>query len=165
VIDAAKFLEIHRDVLFYIVGEGLGKENLARRAQGMATVRFLPMLPKKQYIELLHASDVCLVTLRKEVRTPVVPSKILSIMAAGRAVVASLPLNGDAAALIREAACGICVEAENAEKMAEAICTLYDRPELLASYGSNGRAYAERHCAVDVSAKRYVDLFKSLTDR
>jgi colanic acid biosynthesis glycosyl transferase WcaI len=165
VIDAAKFLDIHQDVLFYIVGEGLGKEKLVRRAQGMATVRFLPMLPKKQYIELLHASDVCLVTLRKEVRTPVVPSKILSIMAAGRAVVASLPLDGDAAALIREAACGICVEAENAEKMAEAICTLYDRPDLLASYGRNGRAHAERHCAVDVSAERYVDLFKSLLDR
>lgn len=165
VIDAAKLLASQRDVVFYIVGDGLEKERLMQRAEGMANVRFLPMLPKNEYAELLHASDVCLVTLRKEVQTPVVPSKILSIMAAGRPLVASLPLHGDAPALIRQAGCGICVEPENAEQMAEAIRSLYEQPHRSEEFGRKGRAYVEQYCSVEVFAEQYEKLFRALLEQ
>lgn len=165
VIDAAKLLASQRDVVFYIVGDGLEKERLMQRAEGMANVRFLPMLPKNEYAELLHASDVCLVTLRKEVQTPVVPSKILSIMAAGRPLVASLPLHGDAPALIRQAGCGICVEPENAKQMAEAIRSLYEQPHRSEEFGRKGRAYVEQYCSVEVFAEQYEKLFRALLEQ
>jgi colanic acid biosynthesis glycosyl transferase WcaI len=165
VIEAAKLLAPQHDVVFYIVGEGLEKERLMKKAEGMANVRFLPMLPKNEYAELLHASDVCLVTLRKEVQTPVVPSKILSIMAAGRPVVASVPLHGDAPAFIRQAGCGICVEPENPAQMAEAIRLLYDQPHQSVAFGTNGRSYVEQFCSVEVFAERYERLFRSLLEQ
>jgi glycosyltransferase involved in cell wall biosynthesis len=164
VIDAAKLFTQQRDVVFYIVGDGLEKERLQRRAEGMTNVRFLPMLPKNEYADLLHASDVCLVTLRKEVRTPVVPSKILSIMAAGRPIVASMPLHGDAPAFIQRTECGICVEPEQPERMAEAIRSLYERPERSAQFGTNGRKYVEQHCSVEVFAEQYERLFRTLIE-
>ncbi|MEM2352369.1 MAG: glycosyltransferase, partial [Thermoproteota archaeon] len=65
-----------------------------------------------------------LTTLHAEVKTPVVPSKILSIMAAGRPVVAALNPNGDASRLIEEAQCGLCVPPEDPQALAEAVMRL-----------------------------------------
>jgi len=75
------------EILFLIVGDGVEKARLEAKAQqmGLDNVRFLPMQPREKYPAVLHASDVCLATLHAEVKTPVVPSKILSIMAAGPA--------------------------------------------------------------------------------
>ena len=133
------------------------------KAKGMPNVVFLPMLPKEEYAHLLHASDVCLATLRSDVQTPVVPSKILSIMAAGRPVVAALPLGGDAPALITEAQCGLCVEAEDASGLAAAVRSLEKDSDLAATYGKNGRLFAENHLSVGACVDVYEDLFQQLS--
>ena len=108
VLHSARILKDQKDIVFLMVGDGVEKfklQKLARENQ-LDNVLFLPMQPKDKYPEVLLASDLCLATLRPEVKTPVVPSKILSIMAAGRPVLASLPLDGDAPRLIAEAQCG-----------------------------------------------------------
>ncbi len=162
VIEAVRLLGGARDLVVYIVGDGVEKARLVKKAAGLDNVRFLSMLPKSAYAELLHASDVGLVTLRAAVRTPVVPSKILSLMAAGRAVLAALPLDGDAPRLIGEAACGRCVEAENAPALAEAMAALAEDPALTAEYGRCGRAFAEQHLTVGASASTYEQIFQTL---
>ena len=107
-LHSARILKDQKDIAFLLVGDGVEKPKLLKLAQEnhLDNVFFLPMQPKDKYPEVLLASDLCLVTLRQEVKTPVVPSKILSIMAAGRPVLASLPLDGDAPRLIAEAGCG-----------------------------------------------------------
>ena len=164
VIEAARLLLHDTRIKFYIVGDGVEKPRLLSLARGLANVRFLPMLQKKEYVELLHASDVCLSTLRASVRTPVVPSKILSIMAAGRPVVTAMALDGDAPALVRETQCGLCVEPENPDQLREAICRLAGDPALSASLGANGRRYAVDHLSLDVCVSLYENLFTSLTN-
>jgi glycosyltransferase involved in cell wall biosynthesis len=165
VIDAARSLSALPELLVYIVGDGVEKPRLIEKANGCANVRFLPMLPKEEYAELLHASDVGLVTLRAAVQTPVVPSKILSLMAAGRAVLAALPLHGDAPRLIEEGGCGSCVEPENVQALAEAMAALARDPRRLAEYGRSGRAYAEQHLTVGASASMYEKIFHTLSDK
>ena len=163
VIDAAALMNGAGNVVFYVVGDGVEKPRLMKRAEGLESVRFLPMLERDQYLDLLHASDVCLVTLRKEMKTPVVPGKIMSIMAAGRPLVASLPLDGDAPGLIEDARCGVCVEAGNPVKLADAIKTILANPVLANQYSHNGRAYVEANCSVEGCARAYERIFNEIT--
>lgn len=162
ILDAAARLKALDPMAFLIVGDGLEKPRLVGKASGMTNVRFLPMLSKEEYAELLPASDISLVTLRKEVQTPVVPSKIMSIMAAGRPVVASLPLAGDSSKLIDEAKSGICVPPESPDHLAQAILRLYENSALAEELGRNGRSYVEEHFSIDVCAGAYEKMFREL---
>ena len=166
VVEAASLLQAYQDILFLLVGDGVDKERLMAKAQALdlPNVRFLPMQPWERYPLVLNAADVCLVTLRPEVRTPVVPSKLLTIMASGRPVVASLDLNGDAPEIVEAAQCGYAVEPGNPEKLAQTILALYNSPALREKYGQNGRQYAEEHFSRGVRTGAYERLFLEVCD-
>lgn len=161
VIESANVLKSYENILFLLVGNGVDRENLEMKAKNLRlnNVKFLPMQPREKYPHILSASDVCLVTLKKEVITPVVPSKILSIMASGRPVVASLNLNGDAPQIIEDAQCGYCVEPGNPEALAEAVLKLYNDKSLREEFGKNGRIYAEKHFSITACVEKYEQLF------
>lgn len=156
VLLSAEILKGRPEIAFLLVGDGIEKPKLVKIAQdkGLGNAYFLPMQPKEKYLEVLAASDLCLVTLRKEVKTPVIPSKILSIMAAGRPVLAGLPLEGDAPQLISEARCGLCVPPGDPEAMAHTILQLYRDPRLREKMGANGRRYAVQHLSLARCAQR-----------
>ncbi len=162
IVKAAKLLEEKSEILFILVGEGPEKEKLKAEIKKFRNVKFIPMQPKEVYPQVLAASDISLVTLKKSVKTPVVPSKILSIMAAGRPLVASLPLEGDAPQIIRKANCGICIEPEDAEALAKAVLKLYNDSKLRKSLAKNGRLYAEKYLSRNFSIGLYEKLFKKL---
>ncbi len=155
VLESAGLLKNQRDIAFLIVGDGVEKPKLEKiaRDNDLDNVYFLPMQPKDKYPEVLAASDVCLATLRQEVRTPVVPSKILSIMAAGRPVLASLPLEGDAPQLIAAAQCGRSIPPGNPQAMAQAILQFYRDVEPRERMGAKGREYVVRHFSLQHSAE------------
>ncbi len=163
IVDAAALLKDHQDIAFLLVGEGVEKPRLQQMVQesNLTNVHFLPMQPKEEYPKVLAASDLCLVTLRKEVKTPVVPSKILSIMAAGRPVLASLPLEGDAPRLIAEAQCGICLPPENPGLLAEAILKIKQDSRLGEEMGAKGRHYAVQHLSLEACVVQLEKLFET----
>lgn len=162
IVEAAHRLRDFRDIVFLMVGDGPEKaktEEHARRLR-LSNMLFLPMQPWSKYPEVLAASDVSMINLNKNLTTPVVPSKLLNIMAAGRPVVASLPLNGDAPKIVAEAGCGLCVEAGDAEGLAQAILTLYQNPEQAQEMGQRGRIYAEKHFSRESCVARYEEILR-----
>lgn len=163
VLDSVQYLKNCPDLCFVIVGDGVVKDRLVKRAResGVNNVLFVPMQPKEIYPLILHSSDVCIATLKREVKTPVVPSKILGIMAAGKPVVASMDLSGDAPKIIKEAACGICVEPEDAKMFSEAILKFYNDRGLAEEYGKNGRKYAEENFSLKKCVEIYKDVVKN----
>ena len=126
------------------MGSGVKREELEHQAVGLPNLRFLPMQSKDVYPHVLAASDACLVTLPPEVATPAVPSKIATIMAAGRPILACLP-PGDASRLIEESEGGLVVAAGAADALASAILDLKRQPLLAARLGLNGREFAVRN--------------------
>jgi glycosyltransferase involved in cell wall biosynthesis len=162
IIECAASFKDEKNIVFLIVGDGVEKARMIEKAMNLRNVRFLPMLTKEEYPSLLHASDVCLVTLRKQVATPVVPSKILSIMAAGRPMVAALPPQSDAVAMIKETESGLCVSAEDPVAMAEAIRELHDHPRKAAKLGRNGRRHVETVASLGACVTTYRGLFQSI---
>ena len=164
ILEAAGLLRDSSRIHFLIVGDGVEKPRLEQKAQDMSlpNVQFLPMQPRHCYPAILHASDVSLATLHAEVATPVVPSKILSIMASGRPVIACINLTGDAPHLIQEAQCGYALPPGNAQALADSILSVYADATLRTRLGRNGRRYAEKHLSVQAGAERYVHLFEWL---
>ena len=167
VLKAAAMLNGRADISWLIVGDGVEKDRLVAKAKKtrLDNIRFLPMQPRSRYPDVLHASDACLVTLHREVKTPVVPSKILSIMAAGRPVVAALNLDGDAPRLIDEARCGICVPAEDAGALANAVLKLYQDSKLRESIGASGRKYAEVNLSTEAAVSSYERMIAEVSRR
>ncbi len=167
IIEAARHLKRFNDILFLVAGEGAAKPQLIRRAAkyDIKNIVFLPLLPKSEYVELLQSSDVSLVTLRKGYSQPVVPSKLIEIMAAGCPVILCVPETSDAVRIVREARCGIWVPAGDAKALADAVLTLYNDRELARRMGENGRKFAEKHFSLEVAASRYERILQSLITR
>lgn len=164
VIDAANILRDRNDIEFFIVGDGIEKQRMIDRVNEyrLKNVRFLEMQPKSVYPYVVASSDVGLVTLNSKVKTPVVPSKILSMMAAGRPVLASLPLNGDAPRLIKEAGCGICIEPENPEELAEKIIYLSENKDICEEFSKQGREYVVENLSLKKVIKDIENIFDGL---
>ena len=166
VLDAAHLLQDQQDIRWLIVGDGVQKASIVAKAKdrGLDNVVFLPMQPREQYPEVLYASEICLANLKVEVKTPVVPSKILSVMAAGKPIVATMNLDGDAPQLIREAQCGYALSPEEPEALAKTVMELYDDSGLRERLGANGRAFAEAHLSLQRAAEKYAALFKEVAE-
>lgn len=162
VIEAARILKNEPELVFLMIGDGTERAKLEEQARGLANVRFLPMQPKEKYASILAASGACLVTLRPEVATPVVPSKLLTIMAAARPVLASMPLGGDAPEIVRQADCGIVMPPGNPVALAEAIQKLKRNPSLAAALSARGRAAAEQRFSRPACVREFETVFRKI---
>ena len=164
IVDAAACLRDRADILFFLVGDGVEKQLAQTRSEalGLANILWLPMQPAAIYPQILAASDISMINLNPDLHTPVVPSKLLSIMAAGRPVVASLPAETDARTIIDQAGCGICVPAGDGHALAAAILRLAADPALAHEMGLRGRAYVEAHFARQICTAQIEGLLKNV---
>lgn len=163
-IDTANLLKGRESIEFFIVGDGIEKQRMLDRVKefGLKNVRFLEMQSKSVYPYVVASSDVSLVTLNSKVKTPVVPSKILSIMAMARPVLASLPMAGDASKLIEKAGCGICIGPEDPEKLAEKIMYLYENRDVCNNFGDQGRKYVVNNFSLKKAVNDIENMFDEL---
>ena len=147
IVEAASRLRDDPRVVFLLVGDGSERAGVERRVRelGLANVRLLPFVPREDYPQLVAACDVGLVTLKKTMKTPVVPSKLPTYMASARPVIVSVNSESDAGALVRAADCGLLVPPGDPEAMAAAIRQLHNDPARAAALGANGRRYAAAH--------------------
>lgn len=164
ILKAANELRDQEDILFLIVGDGVAIQEATELINELklTNVLLLPPVPREEYPLVLNSSDVSLATLKEDVRTPVVPSKILSIMSAGIPVVASMNLDGDGPELIKRANAGFCVPAGDYKALAEKIMLLYKNPSLKETMGGNGRKYIEEHLSAKKAAEKYEQMFFKL---
>ncbi len=111
---------------------------------------------------MLAAADVHLVPLKRGLAASSVPSKVYSILAAGRPVVASVDEGSEVSRLVEEAKAGIAVPPEDSEALTKAIKNLLDSPEEAASMGQAGRSFVEGSASPTVVAEAYEALFAEL---
>lgn len=167
IIKTANLLRTYSDIIFVIVGDGPRKQQAEKltQEQDLQNVLFVPAVPLEEYGFVLNSSDVSLSTLVSELKTPVVPSKILSIMSAGIPVVASMNLDGDAPKLVEKAKCGFVVGAGDYENLAKCILEIYNNPALKEELGRNGRRYIEELLSAKKAAEKYENIFYKLIEK
>jgi colanic acid biosynthesis glycosyl transferase WcaI len=142
ILDAAALNRADDSTLFLCVGNGSDCDRIKSRAAelDLVNVRFLPLLDARDFRGLMAASNVCLVTQLQSVSEVAFPSKIVTYLAAGRPIVASVNPKCEVARITRESGAGRVVEAENPLALLEAVRGLRD--EDLRKAGENARAYA-----------------------
>jgi colanic acid biosynthesis glycosyl transferase WcaI len=155
--ETARHLLVRQDILIACVGDGPVKDRLVKAAsgQGLTNLRFWPFQHADVLNDVLATADVGLVTLRPECGNTSVPSKVLGYLAAGRPVIAAVPLDSDTADLIREGNCGRSIPPSDPAALANAIRECADAPEIQANFGRRGRAYLEKGFARDICVSAY----------
>ncbi len=143
-VESARLLKERgeNDVLLVFVGGGADRDRLAALAgdQGLDNVLFIPPKPATAMSAFTSAADVLLTHLnRAPFRQGTIPTKLLNYMSAGRPVLAGL--EGEAADLVRQTGCGVVVEPQDPEAMAQGILGLRDS-DLRRRLGEAGRAAA-----------------------
>ena len=147
----------------HIVGDGtclsqikklVSEKNLQEK------VVFYGRRPVEEMEKFYELADACLVTLSAENKTGLtLPAKVQGYMAAGKPIIGMI--DGSAQKVIREANCGLCVDAGDVDGLAEAMEAFSREPERYADFGQNGREYFMKHfCKKDVVEK----IEKVLTD-
>ena len=142
-IGAARRLLERPSIRFLIVGEGTERAALVAGAQGLTNLRFLPLQPPEQLVELLQAADIHALPQRAAAEGLVMPSKLLAMMASGRPVVATARAGSAVATHVRLG--GVVTAPGDEEALAAAIGALADAPDVRATLGAAGRDFAVRH--------------------
>lgn len=146
-LKAAEILR-NENIGFVFIGDGANRAALESQAQNLSNVRFLPFRPASEIPHVMAAGDLHVVTVRRGLEGVVVPSKLYSILAAGRPVLVVAPGTTDAARIVSTEACGLSVDPDQPEAVASAILALRNDPARLAGMASCSRAAAEKYARV-----------------
>jgi colanic acid biosynthesis glycosyl transferase WcaI len=147
VVEAARVLRDRREIRFVLVGDGAQKAKAAARAQDaqLENVVFLGVQPRDDLPEMLAAMDIHLLHERNEVVDMVVPSKLLTYAASGRAILFAGVDESEGAKFVVDAGAGAVIAPEDPELLAEAIVAMQANPAEREQFAQNGRRYVEVH--------------------
>jgi len=148
-----------------VVSEGIGADWLREKTTNVANLKVLPYQPFNRLSEVLASGDVLVVILEPEAGAFSVPSKVLTSLAAGRAILAAIPGSNLAARTITRVGAGRVVEPGDREGFVEAgRLMLADRPGRDAS-ASAARSYAESTFGIMVIADRFETIIRRAAGR
>ncbi|MCB0996352.1 MAG: glycosyltransferase family 4 protein [Acidimicrobiales bacterium] len=152
----------HPHVRFVINGGGVARAELERQAADLANVVFVDYQPAERLPEVLAAADVHLVLLKPRLASASVPSKLYSILAAGRAVLASVDPDTEVSRVRDTADAGRWTPAGDTDAFVAAVGELAADPVGLAAMGERGRDFVSAWQTPAAVAERYEELFVAL---
>jgi colanic acid biosynthesis glycosyl transferase WcaI len=164
-LGAARELERERpDVVFVINGGGAARPALEAEVNSgaLTNVRFVDYQPIERLPEVLAAADIHVVPLKRGLARASVPSKLYSILASGRPVLASVDAGTEVARTLERANAGVSVEPEDPSAFVAALRAMLDDPARTAERGRNGRAFVESWVSPAAVAQTYERLFAEL---
>jgi colanic acid biosynthesis glycosyl transferase WcaI len=165
VVEAARRRRDDQDVVFVVNGGGSALEGLRERAAGLSNLRFVPMQPRERLPEVLAAGDLHLVPLRTGLARSSVPSKLYSILAAGRPVLASVDAGTEVATTIGRAEAGVAVPPEDPDSFCATLDELLADPARRAAMGAAGRRFVEGWVSPAAVGAAYEALFAEVAAR
>ena len=157
---AAKILS-NENTGFVFIGDGANRAALESASRDLQNVKFAPFRPVAQLPHVMMAGDVHVVTVKRGLEGVVVPSKLYSILAAGRPIIVVAPAECDAARIVVESGCGVAADPDDPAAVAAAIRELRAQPVRLAEMGRRARETAAKYARVN-ELKRFVAIIESV---
>ena len=135
-----------KHIKFILLGSGPEKEKLQaiKQEKQLTNVYFFDAVSKTQMPQIVQASDVSVIPLRKlELFLGAIPSKIFENLAMEKAVI--LAVDGEARELfVNQGKCALYSEPENVEDLVKNVLLLANDASLRKQLGQRGRMYVEQ---------------------
>jgi colanic acid biosynthesis glycosyl transferase WcaI len=138
-------------------GDGSEKRRLQERFEeaGITNTEFAPLVPPNELTRSLQSATIHLVPQALKVANYALPSKLFSIMAAGRPFVCIAEEGSPLDVLAQESDAGLCVPPDRHDRLHQAIVSLASNPDELEAKGRNGRTYVHKHMNKDIIMRAY----------
>ena len=162
ITDAAKKHEDRDDIVYVINGGGVMSSSLKQQANNLRNLVVIGYQPIERLPEVLATADLHLVPLRTGLGGMSVPSKIYSIFAAGRPVIASVDPGTEIERIVVESEGGIVVPPDDFESFISAVEKLIEDSEMLEEMGNKARFWLESCYSSKTVADSYLDLIRQL---
>ena len=161
IVEAARLLKDDPRVAFQIVGDGIRLEACRTLAEGLPNITFYGRRDISEMPDFYAKADAMLVTLKDGgVISDTLPGKVQSYMAAGRAIVGAA--GAETAAVLNDAACGLCGPAGDAAVLAANVRVLAEDPALCCQYGEKARTYYRENFCKDAFFRRLTKTLESI---
>jgi len=109
ILSTAELSRSRPEIVYLLVGDGAMRRELESQAaaRNLTNVRFLPIQPREQFLEMLAAADISLITQQRSVADIVFPSKTATLMSAGCPLIASVNPESEVARVVRDSRAGV----------------------------------------------------------
>jgi len=144
-------------------GDGSERErikNQLEKAQ-VANTDFLPLAPAELLMTTLQSAHIHLVPQALNVANYALPSKLFSIMSAGRPFVSIAEGGSPLHDLTQQSGAGICVQPGDEEALYRAVVDLSGDIDRQTSMGESGRRFVDRYMNKQTILRCYDDLISS----
>jgi glycosyltransferase involved in cell wall biosynthesis len=135
----------HEGISLVFVGNGAQRERVQSAAAGLSNVRFLPFFPASKIPSVLAAPDAHIITVKRGLEGVVVPSKMYSILAAGKPIVAVAPEECDVVSIGARKGFSVAANPDDPAQLAQAVRRISRNPDLLRSMGASASAAAAEY--------------------
>jgi glycosyltransferase involved in cell wall biosynthesis len=160
IIESARLLAGDESIIFLLIGNGVRRKSAEALSQayGLRNVIWLEQQSIDELEDTLACCHMAIISQRENLQGLAVPSKLYGVLAAGRAVVAQVPIESEVAYVVREERCGIVVPPGDSQALAAAIkrLTLNASDTKMMSWRARD-AYRNRY-----GAERSADQFRLL---
>jgi glycosyltransferase involved in cell wall biosynthesis len=157
ILKAAEIVKSNPSIKFILLGSGPEKEKLLsiKTEKQLSNVYFFDAVSKLQMPQIVKASDVSIIPLRKlELFLGAIPSKIFENLAMEKPVI--LAVDGEARELfVNQGKCALYSEPENAEDLTKNVLLLANNEDLRKQLGERGRIYVEESFNRNTIAKNF----------
>lgn len=167
ICDAMLRLKDRDDIKWVFVGSGKRKKEVLAfiEQHGLRNAQWREYVPREELGLSLAAADVHLISIKEGVEGLVVPSKLLGILAAGRASIYVGSPSAETARVLNESGAGVCVREGEGEKLAAAVLRYKDDPALLAETGARARREIAGKYDMQTATKMWADLLEEVVAR
>jgi colanic acid biosynthesis glycosyl transferase WcaI len=148
-------------IAFVINGDGAARKSLQDevKATEIDNVYFADYQPIERLSEVLASGDIHVVPLKTGLASVSVPSKMYSILSAGRPVVAAIDAGTEIPRTLAESGAGIAVAPDNEAEFISALQILISDGAKRVAMGALGRTWVEQHASAGAVAKRYEAIY------
>ena len=166
ILDCAGFCrEAVPDVQFVLIGGGVDRQRLQKRAgeMGLENVTFLLPRSMETMGEIFALADALIVHLKDDPLFRItIPSKTQAYLYKGKPII--MAMRGDAADLVRDAGAGMMCEPGNPRAMMNAIKALCEMPEIgRQKMGEAGHRYYMDHLSFNRGVNQFERIMMSLS--
>lgn len=151
------------NIIFLVIAKGVEKKRLQQIARDkmLTNILFVDYMPQKDYLNLIKAIDLGLVSINENYKVPTCPSKAMSYMAAGVPVFAIINPNNDYGKMIEDSGAGYCAVGTDKQQIIELFDKIYKSQALRNQMSTAGKAFYRNNCTVD---KAYHTMFNQMEE-